>query len=232
MGETRQDPNPDPDPDPSDPGALHHPLGTCILIPKCLPIERVFRVHYNQTSMGRDALFVDIHLPQHPDGKPLRICSTHLESLVAKPPRRPSQLAEAAAFMHEAHASVLGGDLNAIEPFDATLHRDNDLRDAYLESGGVEGDEAGMTWGQMASAASRRRFGLSRMDKFYFCGGVELRGFATFGMDVEVEGERAREELIKEEGIEKGWITDHLGIRGDFCVAGLPGVPEPEADMN
>ncbi|KAK3314953.1 hypothetical protein B0H66DRAFT_583707 [Apodospora peruviana] len=144
--------------------------------------RQVFRVHYDATNMGRDALFVDIDLPQD---KTFRICSTHLESLVADPPMRPDQLAQAAKFMHEAGASVLGGDLNAIQPFDKTLHLDNNLKDAYLESGGEEDAESGMTWGQMASTWQRGKFGLTRMDKMLYCGGLELIGFERFGMDVE-----------------------------------------------
>ncbi|KAK3321442.1 Endonuclease/exonuclease/phosphatase [Cercophora scortea] len=187
--------------------------GTLILIPKSIPIKTVFRVHYSQTGMGRDALFVDISLPQD---KTLRICSTHLESLVANPPVRPAQLAEAAKFMHEADAGILGGDLNAIQPFDKTLHLENDLRDAYLETGGQEDAEAGMTWGQMAGTWQRDKFGLTRMDKLLFCGGMEVESFETFGMDLEVEDEVGREQLKALVGMEKGWITDHLGVKADF----------------
>jgi len=165
--------------------------------------------------MGRDALFVDINLPSN---RTLRICSTHLESLVATPPKRPAQLATAANFMHQADASILGGDLNAIQPFDQTLHLENKLKDAYLESGGQEGAESGMTWGQMASTSQRNQFGLSRMDKLLFCGGLELLSFGTFGMDVEVEGESHREALMAR-GLDKGWATDHLGVKADFQIA-------------
>ncbi|KAK3680726.1 Endonuclease/exonuclease/phosphatase [Podospora appendiculata] len=189
--------------------------GTLILIPKSMPIKSVFRVHYSQTRMGRDALFVDISLPQD---KTLRICTTHLESLVANPPVRPGQLAEAAKFIHEADASILGGDLNAIQPFDKTLHLENGLRDAYLETGGEEDAEAGMTWGQMAGTYQRNKFGLTRMDKLLFCGGLEVESFETFGMDLEVEDEVGREQLRALVGMEKGWITDHLGVKADFRV--------------
>ncbi|KAK3344002.1 Endonuclease/exonuclease/phosphatase [Lasiosphaeria hispida] len=193
-----------------------HSYGTCILIPKSMPIKAVFRVPYPETAMGRDALFVEVALPQD---KILRICSTHLESLVRKPPLRPSQLATAAQFMHQADASVLGGDLNAIEDFDNTLHVDNGLKDAYLENGGEEGVPAGMTWGQMAATRSREMFGLSRMDKILYCGGLEVEAFGTFGMDVMLEGGDA-EELIMEMamGLEKAWVTDHLGVWADFRV--------------
>lgn len=168
--------------------------------------------------MQRDALFVDI--PLLPTHKTLRLCTTHLESLRASPPKRPAQLAAAATHLRQAHAGILGGDLNAIEAFDATLHVDCGLRDAYLEMGGVEGEEGGMTWGQMAGRVERERFGLTRMDKLLFCGeGVRVVGFERFGMDVVVEdGEAARGLEEGPGGLEKAWVTDHLGVRGEFWV--------------
>lgn len=180
-----------------------------------MSIVRVFRVHYERTDQERDALCIDVQVT---DGRILRVCSTHLESLVADPPLRPSQLATAAKWMHEADAGILGGDLNAIQPFDKTLHSENGLKDAYLQMGGKEDDEAGMTWGQMAATRERDRFGLSRMDKFLYCGNVEVDHFETFGMDVVVENDDVAESMIANGGIEKAWVTDHLGIRADFRI--------------
>ncbi|KXJ87293.1 Endonuclease/exonuclease/phosphatase [Microdochium bolleyi] len=207
--------------------------GTCMLIPKALSIAQVCRIHYTITPMERDALFVDIRMGTPSSGmgvesatvitstKPriLRLCSTHLESLRSSPPRRPRQLAEAAAYMHSATYAVIGGDMNAIQDFDETLHDENGLKDAYLELGGVEGAEEGMTWGQTASIAERERYGLCRMDKFLFCGeGLEVEHFERFGEDVEVEGVEDRETLIEEVEMEKAWVTDHLGIKAVFSI--------------
>ena len=122
----------------------------------------------------------------------------------------------AAKYMHEVDASILGGDLNAIEPFDKRLHTDNNLLDAYLVSGGKEDDETGMTWGQMASTKERNKFGLSRMDKLLFCGTVKLEEFETFGLDVLVKDASIGKQMMEEDGLEKPWVTDHLGVRGDF----------------
>ena len=137
-----------------------------MLVPKSMPITKVFRVPYLNSSMGRDALFVDIALL---NAKTLRVCATHLESLRARPPRRPNQLATAAAFTKKADAGIIGGDLNAIEDFDKTLHLDNNLKDAYLENGDEEGAVEGMTWGQMASKQDKDKHGLGRLDKLFFC---------------------------------------------------------------
>lgn len=200
-----------------------------MLVPKSLPVAQVSRIHYTVTGMQRDALFVDIHVGSGSSStatttelahKTLRLCSTHLESLRSSPPRRPRQLAEAAAHMRAADYAILGGDLNAIQDFDETLHADNGLTDAYLALGRVEGDEEGMTWGQTASISQRRLYGLTRMDKFLFCGeGLEVDKFETFGESVEVEAEGDREMLIEEVLMEKGWVTDHLGIKAVFSIS-------------
>lgn len=190
-------------------------LGTCVLIPLSMSISKVFRVHYERTDQERDALYIDLRAI---DGQNLRICSTHLESLVADPPLRPNQLATASKWMHEADAGILGGDLNAIQPFDKTLHSDNRLKDAYLQLGGKEDDEAGMTWGQMAATRERQRFGLSRMDKFMFCGNIGIDHFELFGLDAVVEEKNAAKSLVADGDIERAWVTDHLGIRADFRI--------------
>lgn len=197
-----------------------------MLVPKLLPVAQVSRIHYTATGMQRDALFVDIRISPSPTAttdvtrKTLRLCTTHLESLRSSPPKRPRQLAETAAHMRTADYAILGGDLNAIQGFDETLHAENGLTDAYLALGGVEGAEVGMTWGQTASIAQRGLYGLTRMDKFLFCGdGLEVDEFETFGESVEVEREEDREALIKEVWMEKGWVTDHLGIKAVFSIS-------------
>lgn len=196
--------------------------GTCTLIPKTLSIASVFRVHYKHTAkaMDRDGLFVDIALER--DNKPLRLCNTHLESLIADPPLRPHQLKCAATFMHasEVSASVLGGDLNAIEPFDKLIARQNNLSDAYLEKGGREDDIDGFTWGQMAKTVEREKFGLSRMDKLLFCGALHVQQFEQFGYDVQINDhlQHEREQMLQL-GFDKPWVTDHLGIKGTFRIS-------------
>ncbi|KAK3898136.1 be34ec7d-0e68-46fe-bb6a-05f4e13c29ca [Staphylotrichum tortipilum] len=191
--------------------------GTCMLLPHTLPLSSLFRVHYPRTSMQRDALIADVALPPPASG-PLRLCTSHLESLQSRPPARPAQLAAAASYLREAYAGVMGGDFNAIEEFDKELPGENGLKDAYLEMGGVEGEEGGMTWGQMAPRWDRERWGLSRMDKIVFCGGVEVVSFGRFGMDVVAEGEEVERELGKAAGLERPWVTDHLGVRAEFRV--------------
>lgn len=194
--------------------------GTTALIDRRLAIKNVFRVPW-LSKFDRDGLFIDVALSNSTSPgegneiKVLRLCNVHLESLVADPPVRPTQLASAANNLHkeEVAAALLAGDLNAIQPFDRTLHSDNGLKDAYLETGGKEDSEEGYTWGQQAPAWMREQFGCSRMDKILFRGAVGLRAFERIGMGVRVE-EEVRAEVEKD--IEGGWVTDHYGVMGDF----------------
>lgn len=206
--------------------------GTATLVDKRLPITSVFRVHYADTKMERDGLFVDLALSrQAPTDQShiLRTCNTHLESLIADPPLRPLQLRTASHFMHSAHSSVLAGDLNAIQSFDATLHLDQEvqLRDAFLEHhqppitdpmDAFARNPDTDTWGFTAPKALREKFGTTRMDKFLFCGRVRVVRFERFGGDVVIPDEEMGRALCEEAGTERPWVTDHLGIVGVFEV--------------
>ena len=190
--------------------------GTVTLVDRRLQVKEVFRVHYTDTKMERDALFVDVLHPA--SSKPIRFCNTHLESLIANPPLRPPQMSVAAKFMHsdKVTGSILAGDLNAVQPFDRTLHADNELKDAYLELGGNEDDEKGHTWGQQAATNLRNQFGTSRMDKVFFCGDIIVKKLEHFGIDVVVEDQDEIASDLMELGLEKPWVTDHLGVRADI----------------
>ncbi|KAK8135402.1 endonuclease exonuclease phosphatase family [Apiospora sp. TS-2023a] len=197
--------------------------GTTMLVDRRLRLQSCFRVHYSATQMERDALFVDVTTPS--SVKALRFGNSHLESMVSDPPLRPTQVRTAAKYLHEdwlLAGAVLAGDFNAIQPFDASLHSDNNLKDAYLElRGGREGGsgEEGATWGQQAHPVTRERFGLSRMDKAYYCGsGIKLQDFERIGADVVVDGDdkKVQKERLLALGFEKAWVTDHLGIKVTF----------------
>jgi tyrosyl-DNA phosphodiesterase 2 len=82
----------------------------------------------------------------------------------------------------------------------------------------MEDDPQGCTWGQMAPIKQRDMFGLSRMDKLLYCGAVKCTEFTRFGLGVEVEDQNIRDMLIKDEGMEHGYVTDHLGVKADFEV--------------
>lgn len=199
--------------------------GTVTFIDTRLSVTSVFRVPF-LSKFDRDGLFVDITFSSLKSGaspgasqKVLRLCNVHLESLVADPPVRPHQLSAAASYLHapEVACALLAGDLNAIEPFDRTLHSENELQDAYLSLGGREDSEEGYTWGYQVPTSMRERFGCSRMDKILYCGDVEVQSFERIGAGVKV-AEDVREEVRK--AGEEEWVSDHHGVMGDFRIAG------------
>jgi tyrosyl-DNA phosphodiesterase 2 len=194
--------------------------GTNVLVDRRLAIKNIFRVPW-VSKFDRDGLFVDIALTntQDPHGNPklLRLCNVHLESLVANPPVRPSQMALASQYLKkpEVAASLVAGDMNAIQPFDRTLYSENGLRDAYLELGGQEDSDDGYTWGYQVPQWLRDKFGCSRMDKILLRGALQPRKFERIGMGVKVD-EAVRQEVETE--VEGGWVTDHYGVMGDFAL--------------
>jgi len=202
--------------------------GTTMLVDRRLDVAACFRVHYDATTMERDALFVDVVASSSARKVVVRVGNTHLESLALDPPLRPAQMRVAAAHMKHTEAgllagAVIAGDFNAVQPFDETLHSDNGLQDAYLEAGGArEGDDegGGATWGQQALPALRERFGCSRMDKAFFGGDqTRLLGFERFGAGVVVgEGKERQRKGLLALGFEKAWVTDHLGIKVTFSL--------------
>ncbi|GIZ38936.1 hypothetical protein CKM354_000233400 [Cercospora kikuchii] len=206
--------------------------GTITLLSRSTPPTSLFRVHYSATKMERDVLISDISLPspsQQQSPFTIRLCNSHLESMAFTPALRPPQVSLIASYMHQSpkiSAAVAAGDFNAIQPFDKTLHSDNNLLDAYLESGGKEDDAEGHTWGQQASTALRERFGTSRMDKVYYTPpasdgqrSLKLAKFGYFGRDVVVEDRKEAEEIMTL-GFENAWVTDHLGVEAVFEIVG------------
>ncbi|KAF9728887.1 hypothetical protein PMIN06_011155 [Paraphaeosphaeria minitans] len=192
--------------------------GTNTLVDRRLAIKSVFRVPWI-SKFDRDGLFVDLALSTQGGAQVLRLCNTHLESLVAAPPVRPLQLEAAAPYLHDssATAGLLAGDLNAIQPFDRTLHSDNNLKDVYLELGGQEDSDDGYTWGYQVSQALRERFGCSRMDKILFSGALRPQHFERIGMGVKAAEEKRQE--MRAAGVEE-WVTDHYGVLADFHLDG------------
>ncbi|EOA88004.1 hypothetical protein ACJQWK_08494 [Exserohilum turcicum] len=194
--------------------------GTTMLVDRRLQINSVFRVPW-YSKFDRDGLFVDICISEsakaNANPRFIRLCNTHLESLVADPPVRPIQIAVASQYLHQSSVScgVVAGDLNAIQPFDRTLHTENKLNDAYLMCGGSEDSEDGYTWGQQVPEALRNRFGCSRMDKILYMGSIQPTSFERIGIDVKVAEEHRQK--MREAG-QLEWVTDHYGVMADFVL--------------
>ncbi|KAL8827255.1 MAG: hypothetical protein Q9170_007088 [Blastenia crenularia] len=193
--------------------------GTTTLIDRRLPVKAIYRVYY-KTNMQRDGLFVNINMQcknREDEVTIIRLCNTHLESLVADSPLRPAQIEVVAKHLHDAtiHAGLVAGDFNAIEGFDRLLEVNNDLKDAYLELGGEDDTEEGYAWGQQVHADLRERFGCSRMDKIFYCGSMHVDGFQRIGIGVKVE-ESKRAKMRSWGALD--YVTDHYGLMADITV--------------
>ncbi|GAB1191032.1 hypothetical protein APSETT444_000201 [Aspergillus pseudonomiae] len=215
-----------------------HGYGTMTLIDKRCHVQRVFRVPFSTSRMGRDGLFVDLDCVQGQEGGrgdeigTLRLCNTHLESLLSIPPIRPKQIHLASQFMHSSgpgetnvptpHAAILAGDLNAFAPEDLTAPNDSKLRDAFLVLGGKDGTEESFTWGQQVPDWMRDKYGCSRMDKVLFCGGLAVESLQRIGagQTVWIEYPQVSDGESDDGKGEEMWITDHLGLSAEFRITG------------
>ena len=179
--------------------------GTITLIDRRLRISSVFRVRY-VSGMGRDALFVDI---EDADSTTLRVGNTHLESLRTNPPLRPAQIRLASRYLRDptADGAIIAGDFNAIEGFDQSLHTQNGLKDAYLESGGPEGHQDGWTWGMQSPGTE---YGCTRLDKIMYCGRTSVTNMMRIGAGLQIEEDGALH-----------FVTDHLGLMADINIEEL-----------
>lgn len=187
-----------------------HAYGTTTLIDRRLNVKQVFRVPFI-SKFDRDGLFVDLQAGGEASSI-LRLCNVHLESLPANPPVRDKQLEDAKPYLHDPQlfAALLAGDCNAIEPFDRTLHTENELKDAFLELGGAEDTEEGYTWGYQDVAAIKGRFPPSRMDKLLYRGAFSPKSLERIGVGVKVEDDNVRSEMM--ETLHCDWVTDHYGL--------------------
>lgn len=197
--------------------------GTTTLVDRRLKIANVFRLPLF-SKYGRDGLFVDTALSGSCSAAQdssclLRLCNVRLESLIANPLVRPHQLSALAAYLHapEVACALLAGDLNAIEPFDRTLHSENELEDAYLTLGGREDSDEGYTWGYQVPAVVREKFGCSRVDKILFRGDVRANAFERIGVGVVVAEDKREGRRERKRGLvitTASWVTLSLAKAG------------------
>ncbi|KAF2682322.1 hypothetical protein K458DRAFT_307192 [Lentithecium fluviatile CBS 122367] len=188
--------------------------GLVALIDRRLRITNVSRLRF-VSEYQRDALFVDIRLASE-KGTLLRLCNVHLDSSYGS--MRPIQWKAVAKHLQDVDAgivaSIVAGDCNATQPRDRTEPRDNGFTDAYLELGGVEGDEEGLTWG--FQSVDWKRWGRKRLDKEAFWGKVKVRNLRRIGVGVEVAAGSAKKELA--EGGELPFVTDHYGLMCEYEI--------------
>jgi tyrosyl-DNA phosphodiesterase 2 len=186
--------------------------GTATLVRKGEWLARSTCVHFGGSLMGRNALVTDVLLGggypgAEPHARVLRVVNTHLESLPEGAQSRVVQLGVITALLGEAEAGgIVGGDMNAIMPSDATLAAQNGLLDAWEEQrwdrGRREGSEeeeegdGGMTWGYQPPC----KFPPGRLDKILYTesDAFEVKGIRRLGVG-----------LTTPYG---GWVSDHYGL--------------------
>lgn len=197
--------------------------GTVTLISRCLApaMGSAFRIPFQNSVMGRDALFVDLNVKRLPspvtlgavgggegDGcvGVLRIANTHLESLLGHGAEvRPAQLKEVhrILFTQGVYVGVVGGDMGAIGPGDEGLAEKVGFTDLWAATGdgGAGGEKCGgQTWGYQPQCA----FKPGRLDKILACGNLGM----VNGTVVETVGEGCSVGLDGE----SIWVSDHYGL--------------------
>lgn len=205
--------------------------GTVTLISRCLApaLERAFRVVFQNSVMGRDALFVDLRIERPPfhtavgasavsaavagaaaaEGDEggacvgvLRIANTHLEWLTEdEAVVRYVQLKEVhkVLFTQGVYVGVVAGDMSATDPEDEVMAEKVGFTDLW-ETGGND-RSGGQTWGYQPQCV----FEPGRLDKILACGNllgmVSRAGVETVGVgcDIELDGKSL-------------WVSDHYGL--------------------
>ncbi|KAH9938708.1 Endonuclease/exonuclease/phosphatase [Fomitopsis serialis] len=171
--------------------------GNVTLVSNTVPTVGAQSLVFGNSVMGRNAVFVDVQLAAPGDGTPalLRIANVHLESLPEGTSRRPAQLLATAELLRApgVHAGIVAGDMNPIDPRDATLPAEAELTDAYQ---GSEDDETSFTWGYQP----RNRFPVCRMDKILHTGSSSLVVDPPSRIGVGLKTAKGQ------------WASDHYGL--------------------
>ena len=218
----------------SEPDAAY---GLITLIPLTLlpAVHRIFRTPF-ESSMARDALYVEIAVDSPSSGRILRLANTHLESLREGDSLRPVQLASVARQFEGVHAGIVGGDMNPIGPLDQGLPERLGLSDAWLiqqaknpqplageakanvSKMGDNGNDSdifvdpeggdGYTWGTQPVS----RFPKRRMDKILFTGGIAVDEIERIGI-----GLKASVNLRNGRSYQP-WASDHFGLVAQVTI--------------
>lgn len=190
--------------------------GQITLIDRRLAVAQVSRLRL-VSEFQRDAIMLDLYVQSHRD-KRLRLCNVHLDSTYGS--MRPIQWKGLAKQLQDLDAgvvsSVLAGDCNANQPRDKTEPQMNGFKDAYLELGGTEDDEEGITWGYQS--VDWKRWGRKRLDKVVFWGDIHVRSLVRIGANVKVEDEKMARDMNDLD--ELPFVTDHYGLMSELQVTG------------
>lgn len=211
---------------------------TTTLVSKGVPISGLMRIPFEFSQMGRDVLYVDVLIS---GGGVLRVANTHLESLEDPRKKRQAQLTQIAEVLRERGvvAGIVGGDMNAITPYDSEYPQfpeialsdvwDLQRQRVTVDEEDRDAGEKGNTWGYQTSP---NRYGIQRLDKFFYTGGLEFlpvdtisaHGVSGNGRILGMIGVGAKYEYNEEtDEVPEGnkdisWITDHYGLAVKVAV--------------
>jgi len=206
--------------------------GTVTLIALSVKLTASTCVHFEESWMNRNALVTDVMLSgAEPRARVLRVINTHLESLPEGTLRRVVQLKVIAELLGQGKTEpggvggIVGGDMNAIAPSDATLPEQNGLLDAWEEQKrregqeGLEGedkDEDGMTWGYQPPS----QYPPGRLDKILYTDSdaFEVRNIRKLGINERVSLPEGKSE----------WVSDHYGL---LCQVDARQATSQEAEL-
>ena len=179
------------------------PYGVVTLISQCVPVTTVFSIELPMTTVGRQALFVDVHLsappPQTENQKrdarirTVRIANTHLEPEPSGSRLRPRQLKQIARMLNVPNldACLCAGSMCSVRESDKTAPAEAGFADAWK---GRKRDS--MTWGYQPPTEQPP----SRLDKILY--------FPTERVEV-VSLTRIGHRTRMMSG---GYLSDHCGL--------------------
>jgi len=204
----------------SDEWIIHY--GAVTLVPRSgeVNVTKVFKIPFEDSRMGREAVFVDMEVGgEGPEPRLVRIANTHLESLSGFGDiARPKQLSVVASHLSadDIFAGIVAGDMNPIGPKDDDLPETLGLSDAWkiCHTPGVaetaeetrRREQEAHTWGYQP----RSRYAPKRMDKVLFKGPLAVKEIERFSVGLKVSPDRVEGRNV--------WASDHYGLHAKFEV--------------
>jgi tyrosyl-DNA phosphodiesterase 2 len=201
------------------------PYGCVTLISRLIPVVNIRSLEF-ESPMARNALMVDLKLSvpgEHSRVVTLRVANTHLESMTEGAETRPIQMTLIGRYLKEdeVYGGIVGGDMNAVHPLDASIPESVGLEDAWKaretkkfekrksfriwrkrsskspESSKAAGEDSGFTWGFQPPSEDHPP---GRLDKILF---VPKAGYVVEEPQVVGQGEKTAG---------GDWLSDHFGL--------------------
>ncbi|KAF8517173.1 Endonuclease/exonuclease/phosphatase [Hysterangium stoloniferum] len=205
---------------PISPDGWMTPYGLVTLVSKDIPLTTVFTIELPMTKVGRQALFIDMHLSVSPlipsdldpsDTRTIRVANTHLEPEASNGWRaRPKQLKQIARMLNADNIDgfICAGSMCSVQDSDNTAPAEAGFADAWTPQASQKRRKVrSETWG---CCANMTYFPPARLDKILY--------FPAEGITVGVPN-RAGTKFTAFEGI---YPSDHFGVTANVKVFQTP----------